>query len=832
MATTNRFDLSKLNIPDVFIVDAKIAKRIVDEAMQSHHTYWNAIEAMEKHLGGAKPVPPAVLEEQGLSWVSNWNYGKGTSKIEQIVAESVSLVRSAIGALVFSFRRFDPDKDGEDSLLIGLEHDQLRGIYSNKIARVFADTLEKDPRFSSYLNLLEYCSVTFGYASVTHDKYDWMGNANHTNSVAFEDESKANDIHCWVVFDTIKADKLYRIWLEEKQKEAAELAEGEKGEFTKVSTDGWHIRGLEEALYHAFKGQFDNDEKDITPNTWEDVLSACQDKGWSSSRIQQNLNNVSIVKIYRRELDGRISQTYVAYGNSYVSPYTQQRTTSTASNAPGFSPEFLLFQKVKKEKVADRINLIRDSGLSSSENIQNYRGIGRQCVENSVAYNRIRNGNETKLTLLGQPMFMRSSSSNGQPFQLGVTHGFTLLDPNYALPDRQFQFDLRQHMEWMRFEEAEYMRDTQHYDPRIQLSSRPNKSEVAAKTEEATSPKAAKNALKMIDYAQLFGNMIKNLVNLEKSLQKDSPGKPSLDYFYDELIYEFQDFLKPGQDRSENINQLQKLLKALISVDVEPAVDDTEALTKSLQLVTDPIQVNRLERMLFMSMGFGRREVDRLRPLITDRLDSGDDEWMAAVENDMFFNTREIQWSKNQNPIVHLNAHYAKAERVIQNVAQGEDPLRAMTFVKNMLVHSIKHLEHMAQHPFFSRFFKRYGEGYRAIGKQIPKLEAVAKQIMEQKKAQQEQGGEMTPEIMKAQADIRLKEFSAMKKEERTDYLTNVRLKQNEASLEQKRRMQEEEHKAKLNRQAEMSALKSQLAVVESAVKTLTENNGNNIQES
>ena len=826
-APTKQFDISRFNIPDVFITDASIAKHVVDQAVQSHHRYWEAIEAMEKHLKGAKPIPPEELRKQSLSWVSNWNFGKGSSKLEQIVAESVGLVRTALAILSPSFRRFKPDSDAEHVLLIHLDDDNTRRVFANKIARVFADTLEKDSRWPSFLNLLEYCSTAFGYSSVTHDQYDWMGNANHTNSVAFEDHSKANDCRCWVVFDTIKADRLYRIWLREKKKEVAEVAEGEKGETTPVSHDGWHINGLEEALYHAFQGQLDFKEGEQKPSTWEDVLDYVSGKGWTVSAIRQNLENVSVAKIYRREMDGMISQTYVAYGNSFASPMVKK--AGETNNSPAFSPDFLLFQKTRKEHVRDRLNLIRDSSLSNSGYIQDYRGIGRQLVENSTAYNRLRNGNETKLTLLGQPMFMRGSAANGQPFQLGVTQGFTLLDPNYTLPERQFQFDMRQHMEWMRFEEGEYQRETNHHDPKIQLSSRPNKSEVAAKQQEAAGPKQAKNALKLMDYSSLFGSMIRNLVMLRDKIKAGSPGKATLDYFYDELLYEFRDFLDPNKTEDENKKDIIDLLKALVSINIEPVVDDVDSLTRALQLVTDPIQVNRLERQLFMAMGFSRREIDALRPLITDKLDGGDDEWMAAVENDMFFTTGEVRWSKNQNPLTHLNAHFAKADRVIQNVAQGEDPIKAITFIQNVLRHCQQHMKHMAEHPFFSRYFPRYAEAFKRLVKIVPKLEEVAKQILEQQQAAQ-QGGQPSAEqqaaMMKAQADIQIKEFQALKKEERTDYLTQVRLRQNQATTEQKERIKEQEHQAKLERQAEMGDLKKQLTMVESALTALTENNG------
>ena len=808
--------------PKVFISNASVASKIVQEATRSHAGYWDAIRKIEEHLNGKRPIDPETLKKKNIGWAANWNYGSAHAKVESLVARGVLKIYNSLGISQPVFRQFDPTTDSDSPALALLDDKSMRGVMANILSGVFAEAFESDPRSATMINLLEYCSKVFGLAPIVHDNYDWMGSACHPLEVAFEDQTEPGDYRTWVVFDTIKADALYRLWIDSRSEKIAHTEETKNGGDSDFISEGWNLDGLEEALYHAFNGNLEKDEKDVMLSTWEDVLGRFHGSGpnrMSGAMMVLNTENVRIAKIYRRELDGKLTITYIAYNNTF---HARDNVSGGYGRTTGmWQPEHLMYQRTKDIDPNRRIDLIRDSGQTPSKFLQDLRGVGKRLVEEGVRRNRLRNGVENKMQILGQPMFIANNQTTGEAFRMGVGSGFTLIDPNFQPIAQQFSFDLRQHMELLRFNEAEHVRDTEAHDSTLQgrLSSRPNKDEVRAKSAEVSAPMRGKDFVKLGDYSSLFMNMLRNLIDLKGKLKNHDPGYESLTYFWRELINAFKDI-------TTDEGEVMSICKAVVQFQVEPALGDPEAIGQALRMAGNPFEVNRLERQMLLALGFSRREVNRYRPLITERLGNGDDEWMASQENVSFWRTQEVIASKGQNPVVHLTAHYSKGERVVNAVREGEDPVEALKWLANMLAHSERHLQIMSEHPYFSRFFQKFATGYRSLLKIVPNLERVAKEraaaLQAQKEGKQGDSGEHQAKIMKAQADIRLKEFAAQKKEERTDHLTEVRRKKDEEMGAFRNRLKEEDHKAKLRRDEEMASLKRQLETLSVAVKQLS----------
>ena len=150
-----------------YINSYEVAFNLVQTAFVSHENYWDNIRQYQDHIKGKKPRDPRKLRAKGMSWAANFNYGKARAKHERGTAENVAKMKDSIFLSVPEIKRVDK-KTAHKSIKY-LSNPIDREITSMAISMVLYDAYERDPRFSSWLNQIEYPSFSFGYSAVVVD---------------------------------------------------------------------------------------------------------------------------------------------------------------------------------------------------------------------------------------------------------------------------------------------------------------------------------------------------------------------------------------------------------------------------------------------------------------------------------------------------------------------------------------------------------------------------------------------------------------------------------------------------------------------------------------
>lgn len=508
--------LEKLSMPGEFINSYSVALSYVDVACQSHHKSWELIRFCQEHISGKKPIAPEELKAKKMSWVYNYNYNKARAKIEKGVAESTSKISSSISLGYATFRNYK-EEDKKDNILSFLNDDQKRGIVSAAIGYALTSTLSKETRLSSWMNEIEYPSFAFGYCAMIFSKYDWMPSPTHPLNIAFKPNTKPEAINSFIVFRSVEASELYERWVDAKN-ENTKLDTQDEAKPMLLASSGWNLIGLENVLFSAFKGKVNKQNQagaweQTSASKFEDVELEFRNNG---GYVIHNTETVHIAKIFIKELNGSLSEIYIPYQS--LRGQVQVTTTSQVAG------EILFKKNHGTYKQEEHIVLIRDSGFTETGSIQDYRGIAKFSVEDSIRYNRVRNGIGNKMIFVGSPMFESPTGQVADKFKVTVSQGFVLLPTSHNLIEKQPSFDIGSHINVLRFEESEFSRDTQHFDATIQgrLTSRPNKGEVQRVTEEVEFTDAAKNNIKLRDYSAVFYQVMKKLATV--NVNETDPG--------------------------------------------------------------------------------------------------------------------------------------------------------------------------------------------------------------------------------------------------------------------------------------------------------------------
>lgn len=759
--------LERLSLPtNRFITNYKVAYDLVTTATTSHGTYWDLIKACEKHIAGDKPFKPDDLKQKGMAWAYNFNYGKASAKIEKGVAESTAKLSNALALGYVTFRA-SVESDHKDDILSFLEDDSKRAVVASIVGYALSSTLSKETRLTGFLNEVEYCSYSFGYSALIFDKFDWMPTPTHPLNIAFAPLTKPHDIRTWVVFKILTAADLYQRWTT-AHNEAVEAQDQEEadGKPRKIVKSGWNLAGLEEVLLKAYRGKINNNS--TIPKSWNEVIPLYSS---NPSIVIQDTDDITIAKIFYKELDGTLSETYIPWENAWQLTENKGGTTNT----PAAITNILFFKNHGTYVQSMHINLIRDSGFTSSGgSIQDMRGIAKYAVEDGVRYNRIRNGLGNKMTLTGCPMFEGSNTVSNDKFKVTVSQGFVLLPSTHTLVEKQPSFDIGSHINVLRFEEGEFMRDTQQYDATIQgrLTSRPNKGEVQRVTEEVEFTDAAKNNIKFKDYAATFYTVLKRIPTVV--CKKSDPGYTGKRMFYDTIKKNIPWLTKSDTDVS-------KILNCIDSFVMDPVITDIQAITMALQMAETPFSRNRLKRMLLIAKGFPIEEVNHSVPLIVDKFSNVQDQRMAMMENDMFFTTNEVLVAGADDHIIHLDNHISKQQRVIKGVKEGAlSPIDAFKYLENNQAHCLQHLDLFGQDPTFNEKAKEYGQALHSLSKTKEQIRAAAERMMQQ---QQEQASQIQLDP-KVEAEIASKNAEAKSKIERTNWLAEQRTEQSNRKVE------------------------------------------------
>ena len=760
-------DLKLLSLPTNNFVDSyEVAYNIADTATSSHSNLWSLIKDCQEHISGKKPMSQDKLKEKGMNWVYNFNYGKSKAKLEKITAESIARLSSALALGYVTFRNFD-EADKKDNIISFLEDENKRGIVASVIGYALTSTLSKESRLSGWLNDVEYPSTAFGYCALVFDKFDWMPSPTHPLNIAFKPNTKADNITQWVTFDTIDAEELYKRWVA-AYNETVKIENGLAK--NRVASSGWVLDGLEDVLLKAFSGRVGKEGNQKVPESWQEVMPLYNE---NPSYVISNTSSVSIAKIFHKELNGTISEVYIPWENAWNQTKNRDSRQPSANQVNGCK---ILFKKNHGKYIqGNHICLVRDSGFTSEAGcIQDYRGLAKAAVEDSIRYNRLRNGLNNKMQFVGSPMFEQPTSQTAERFKINVSQGFVILPPSHKMLEKQPSFDVGSHINVINFEEREYMRDTQQHDATIQgrLTSRPNRGEVQRITEEVEFTDSAKNNIKFRDYASVFYSVLKRMPIVK--CREGDPGYEGKKRFYDIVKKNLSWLVKTDEDVS-------RILKCIDSFSMEPITKDVELITIALQMAETPFARNRLKRMMLIAKGMPIEEVNITVPLVSDKFANLQDDWKAAVENDMMFTTNDIIVSGTDDHIVHIESHNAKASKVIQGVQrQAVSPVDAFKYLENNIIHTQSHIEMLGQEPAFNKKAQEYQVVLQQIASTKDQIKSIAEKMM-QEKAQAESQVRLDPKV---EADIASKNAKVIADTQRKDWLAQQRTEQRDKQID------------------------------------------------
>lgn len=822
------FDLSTITFPEVLIGDAATAKSYIDAIQSAHSELWDIIRRMEEHIDGKKPKDPERLKAAGRLWANNWNYGKARAKIEKTVAENIDSLLNALMLMSLGFRKLTEEQE-KDEDFAWAQVSELREIFEHVIAGVLNDTVDKEYRLITFLNMLEYSSTAWGWSAATKDsESDWMGKTHHVRSIGFNEKARPDTIKGFVTLDTIDASVLWKLWMDVKQSKNKTKKTYSGGETYHTTPSSYILEGLEECLFYAYKGKFDDKGKMTESLTsFQDVLPEFMR---NSSATIINTENVNIAKIYTIELGAKkLTTTYIAYGAGwkaemiYGVPTRHGKDHSKHANMMGQNPKHLLYQKTTSFKsIDDVITLVVESGFTIDGEIAQMRGLAKYAIEDSIRFNRKKNSVEDKLLFAGSPTLRKTSQATGDGGpKIIPTQGFTLISDGYDFVPQQATFDLSNHLTSIESDESHYRRETSQYNADVSgsLSSRPVTSEVNVISSEVQRTEGAKLNIKLRGYSRIFTGFIKSfehhLGNKGAKLTPDA--KTGYELFKNSCFKYLEPF---GIDDEA---KLAKVLSLIDSVNLDRAMSNADAIIEQLREAESPYKRLRLSRMLMLARGFSRTEVAATYPLI-DAPTSMSHESRAALENNAFRSTSEIVFSKDQNHISDLNIHFPKIFSLFETIMSStDDPTESFNWLNRLVEHSGFHIDALLKAPYISdqlknKYLTSYKESLTGINQIKPQIEAMAQKLAEQEQqaaaaAQEAQGGQLDPKVA---ASIQNDRFKLENREAMAKEKSKFRADEMRKSNDQRRAQAQEKHEESMRKSAELAQLKKEIEILKS----------------
>lgn len=753
-----------------YINSYTVGKMVVDEVVNVYGLFWELIRRSQQHLQGEKPVKFQSLKDRGLDWCSNENFLKATGEMQKLVSQSVGDMFKAIAMGYVTFRQYDEAKDKGTVLEDILQDEARQSICSMAIGYAFADMFLKENRLADFLNAIEYASIGFGVSYLLDYDGDWVPEVVHPLNIGCKPRSKPDNIPSWVVFQTIDGQTLWEKWEEtyNASRSIQQDADGNK----QTIVDGWVLEGLQEVLWRAFRGKIENKS---APDNWGDVFAAYNVDGRAS--VIENTDSITLAKIYYKELDGSLTICYIPYDNNR----DPKKVAYEAKGGQNSVDCRLFIKNIKRYKQNEKLNLIRDSGYTETHFIEDYRGIAKYLITESIRYNRVRNSLADKVQLLGTPFFEADNTQTTENFKMGVGTAFAIMPKGYTLLTAQPSFDIQGPMAYLAFEQGQYNQNTEHFDADIsgRLSSRPNKDEVRSQQAEVNKLNMAKTPVKFSDYSMVFFNILKKLGKI--NFNSGTVARAGQDRFFNTLKKQLKGYATTKDD-------LKKILAAVDSFVLTPVITDLAVLIQAEREAQTPYARNRFRRMRMIAQGLPMEEVNIAVPLIIDKLTNFENERWAQVENDSFINGSKQIVLGTDDHIIHLDIHFARVDELL--MAFQEQRLTAdycFKYLSNSLKHCIEHIQLLGSDPVhYKKVQETYGPKLQQLMKVRKQLEAQAQADMEAAAREREQF-QLDPETA---ADINRKNIESQEKMRRQNELQQNRTMQSIQKIQSDQQVQ------------------------------------------
>lgn len=764
-----------------FFCDYSVAYTYVSSAVESHRKSWELVEAVEQHIEGKKPMDQRRLDELGMSWAYNYNYYRARGKIEAAVSAFVDKMSRSLALGYPEFRNTEDD-DIKDEVLSFLTDYNTRAIVSSAIGCAFSDMMEVEGEIQSFLNQTEYISYTFGYCPISWPTYDWKGDPIHIKHFAARPGSMITEMNEWVVFKSETSN-----WLWQKYEEIKDKPTDSDG-----FVNGWHKEGLEVCLVKIYRGKIeDKDSAGLmrSPDTWAEVLPIYTE---NPSLLITNSSDISLAKIYYKEVDGSISEVYIPWG------YEWKTKAAVQQNGDADSTPKIIYKKSHHVTPKEMISFIRDSGFTVSGEVAKMRGIGRMVTEDSQRYNRTRNSVNNKTLFSGAPWFETNSTQGNEKFKITFSQGFVMMPPGSMIAERQPAFNISENIGLLSFEDREFSDNSQHFDPSVtgKLSSRPTTDEIAVASAEAGRSRNAKDAVKVSDYSRVFLQFIRKMA---RKPNKNHPNYDGHRKFFDLIIRYLPQYVKEDED-------VIKILKTVDSYAISLILGDVQAIQVAIGMAETPFGRNRYRRMLLIAMGHARKEVDMLVPMYQDKYRYIQDDRIAAIENDMFWNTNEVVFQLSDDHIAHFDAHDAKFQKTIQATREGRlDVVAAWKYLENMYGHMDLHVNGLIEDPTLKSKAEEYMGKMKQYANVLKQLAYTAqKQLKEQADAQAAQSA-ISP---KDAADMQREDVKTQSNIARQDYKAKERVRQQDEKQAHDQALADQKAQADIAREAQETAAK------------------------
>jgi hypothetical protein len=784
------------------IEGSKDVSILLDRAISSHKEQWNKVDSIEDYIfRGKRPWNEEDLRKSAYSWCANFNYGKGKALVEKNVNQNVLAVIASLAFMDLTFKPFD-EKKHKKQIYIFLQDERLRSKFSFALASSLAETLEWDSDFYTIVKTIETESFCFGYCPVTRDLFTYLGHAHKVREIAFEDRTTFADPRCWLCFDIFKAEFLYNKYQEFKSNEV-ELRTDREGNKFHVYESGWVREGLLEVFKDALNKEEKEGKKDEKeePVNWQNIEDEINKL--ASPALIVNLNNVFIVKCYHINEDGDFCETYCA---TKTDPLQRNISNSIGTN------KFLLYTKNHgKTRSDDLLNIVKDVGIAPQDTIATLRGHGKFIAEDSIRFDIKKCRIEDKLVFAGSPVFKETNSLQSISSKMGVAAGFTWVGEGLDINGQQFSFDLTQHLTSIGLDEQNFGRETAHIDPSIQgrLSSRPTNSEVQAQSAEVAKLKGARIPSKNADYAVLFKNIITDLVIKVFIGDKSKRAK---DIFLNHLKDELSE-----EEITES--DIKKIVKEISHIQLEPVNTDINAIKEALSIADSTESRRKLYRMYLMALGFSRKQANEF----IKYQDYGTELAIAALENVSFYTSSEIAFGTYQDHITHLNTHFAKCDRVLEGIAQGEDIEAGFNFLVNCLTNTEKHVEALRGISFYKKKFKEFSsiqDHFEKKAQEVAALYKKVKQAIQANKEGQQQNGEQQQALdPKVQADIYNDRLKTVEKIRRTEEQSQATMQRKNKELEFRLSEQSKKTQSSIETQKEIANLRKDLELMKASTQ-------------
>lgn len=785
------------------------ATAIVNAAKDAYDSYWEKIKIIERHIGGEKPFKPKELADRGLSWSSNWNFNKGRNRIEKMVVNGSNEVSSAV---MLGFPEFDmPEKEDGEIVYNLLSDRNTSSALSDIFGMVFNDMLLKEARWGEFVATAEYSLILAGWSAIIRDDDDWMGIPVHPRKIGFEPKSKPTKINGWVLSDYLSARELWYIY-EQCQNLSSEKIKDDDGKTVTKYSNGYVKEGIEEIiklLYCQYLNKNQTSNIDRVTNsslaniTWPDVTKEIN----AFIGLIDKMDGISLKKVFIKEPDKTISEIYVTFGNDL-------KDFSDVNNGGSCERMLYINSISKKENLDYYIQVIKDSGFNTDEYIHELKGPAVNITQDSLRYNRTRNSLENKLLISGQPVFFQNAANAASKFRFTPLAGYNVASEGFSSGKDITNFNLQDHINSIRFAESEFRDSFELHDASLtgRLTNRPTKDEVLFKQQEARSLKNSKSTVKLDGYSKILHSMFRSL---SRKFNKDDIGYSGKTYFYKKIKQEIKLVFNLDLDDKD----IDKIINLCEYYTIEYIINDLDSIRVLLQMTESATAQLKLKRMMALSLGASRGQINDMFPLNPEIMRNYQDERIAAFENELLWNTREIVIANTDNDVIHLDAHLSKLNRELEIAKTGNsDLVKVYNLFINTLYHCKDHLSRLANDVFQNAKTAQYVNAWKFFSQQSKIIQQAAinqaKQMNQEK--QQNGGGQIPPEV---QAEIDIKWWEAQQKERRTQYLQEVRKQERMESAEFNRKLQEENHNIKLKMQTQLHSLKKDAELFKAAIK-------------